>query len=314
VIPGEIAPARARGARAGLESRLHLSLRQTTRHRLLEVACRACGLYEHADRVERCGTWHVVYECVDCGRKVRRYFRCGDRLCPECARARADRLFREYAAECARPGLKHLVLTVPSTRHITRQTYAKLREQFTRLRHRKRFAAAWRGGFYSIEATYSPRYGWHIHIHVLLEGDYVPQAEIAAAWREETGGAEVVWIGAARNPRQVFKYILKPDDAVLRNPRLFGELVDAVKGSRLAQPFGTWSGNHRAEDAGDDGGEYDEGLRHADERLCSGAGGMVCPYCGSKRMWSEYWPADADVSGIPLLRRGDNGTGWILDG
>jgi len=182
------------------------------------------------------------------------------------------------------------------------------------LLHRKRFREAWRGGGYAIEITWNARYGWHVHLHSLVDGGYVPQAEIAAAWAEVTGDGRIVDIRAVRNPRQVFKYILKPNEDVLTQPDLFRELVDTIEGSRLFQPWGTWSGNHRPVDADD--GDLDDGPGRLDEGTpgLAGVDAMRCPYCGGRNYRSTVWREDVDVSHVPLLRRGDNGTGWVLDG
>ncbi|GAI61212.1 unnamed protein product, partial [marine sediment metagenome] len=100
------------------------------------------------------------------------------------------------------PSLKHLVLTLKNVPGLTWSSVDQVRQYFTRLRHRQLFKAAWRGGVYGIEFTWTGDKGWHIHIHALIDGDYIPQAVISRHWFEITGDSQVVWITRSKNSRQ----------------------------------------------------------------------------------------------------------------
>jgi hypothetical protein len=68
-----------------------------------------------------------------------------------------------------------------------------------------------RGGFYAIEPIHKGR-GWHVHIHAILDADYLPQAELSRLWHEITGDAYIVDI------RRVFS----PQGALNPNPKITG--------------------------------------------------------------------------------------------
>ena len=53
------------------------------------------------------------------------------------------------------------------------------------------YKEAWQGGLYAVEAVNKGR-GWHVHLHVLVEGGYVSQRLLAADWQELTGDSCIV--------------------------------------------------------------------------------------------------------------------------
>ena len=48
-----------------------------------------------------------------------------------------------------------------------------------------------------------------LHYHAFTYGPFIVQAVLSKAWKKITGDSEVVWIEAARSPRDVVDYILK---------------------------------------------------------------------------------------------------------
>lgn len=222
-----------------------------------------------AGHLFRCGHWKVRWTCRDCSTEWEDLWRCHLRVCPRCARDRGRRLFAEYGDLCDQPGLKHLVLTVPNVQHLTRGAISDLRSNFRRLRRRKRFRRAWRGGLYSIEMTFSRRTRWHVHIHVLIEGGYVPQAQIREAWEEICGGQRVVWIQASRNSREVLKYILKPGRDLLGDLGAIREFIEATRNNRLTHSWGSW---------------YSQGVRIEKRK-------PECPDCGSTDVAFDIVPS-----------------------
>ena len=229
----------------------------------------AAGYWKEAGDVRECGTKFVHYTCRDCEGVWESLWRCGVRVCPGCARRRARRLFELHKDLCGRPNLKHLVLTVPNVDHLSREVINELRGAFTKLRRRKAFRGAWRGGVYSIEFTFSQATRWHVHVHVLIDGRYLPQPYIKRVWGEITGGRRDVWIGMASNPRQVLKYILAPGSDLWREPAALRELMEATRGVHLTCGFGIWY--------------LVRGL--------SPRGELVCPFCGSRHISIEVVPS-----------------------
>jgi hypothetical protein len=170
--------------------------------------------------------------------------------------------------------VRHLVLTVRSVPRIDREYFVWLRRCFEKLRHRNVFKSV-EGGVYAIETTHSDA-GWHVHIHAVLIGGFIPHGELQRAWSEIVGDEAIVWIKLIPFGKGV-KYILA--DAVkgkewVFDSKLLAEYLLAVWGTRL---FATW------------GCVYGVDRDKADE------GGVVCPVCGSCAVsFYEYKVVSAD--------------------
>ncbi|MBA7584401.1 hypothetical protein ES708_26354 [subsurface metagenome] len=165
--------------------------------------------------------------------------------------------------------------------HLHWSSVTTIRRYFTRLRHRKLFRLAWRGGIYTIEFTYSLATGWHIHIHALIDGRYIPKAVISKHWLEITGDSEVTWISRSKNSRQVLKYILKPTLELLNDPVELDSFLTVTEGRHLVAGFGKWS-------------------RVTEKSLL---GVMRCPECGS----TNIKLCGRRVAGTPFVSRSPPG-------
>jgi hypothetical protein len=86
---------------------------------------------------------------------------------------------------------------------------------------------------------------WHPHLHLMVQGRYIDHNTLSRVWRACTGDSYIVDVRLARSENElaayVAKYVAKPAvDAIIDQPDLLDEFVLAIKGLRLAQPFGTW--------------------------------------------------------------------------
>ena len=210
------------------------------------------GLPSQAARVRSCHETFRIFECRDCKtHHDRETFpavpsSCSHRLCPHCAARRAAKFFEEHYEGLKRiKNPKLLTVTLKSVRRLSRKDFKRLTACFGRLRARKLFQWC-QGGIYGSEVTYNPAKGWHPHIHALIDAPYIPQAEIAAAWKEITGDSMVVDIrqvkrgkkGLMKAVEEVVKYPCKLDDFV-DDPALVKEYLDAVAGVNLIYGFGS---------------------------------------------------------------------------
>lgn len=223
-----------------------------------------------AERIRGCGTEGKRYKCRDCGWTWAVGDWCMHRLCPGCGSRRAGRLFEAHRHLTGRPNLKHLVLTFVNVQGLSWQYLEWVRGCFTRLRRRKLFRQSWVGGVYAIEFTYTKAKGWHVHIHALVDGRYVPQAVIAGVWRGITGSAEVVWIERAKSSRQVLKYILKPTMELLDSPDVLDNFLTVTEGRHFVSGWGKW-------------------YRVSERKLFRGD--LVCPKCQSPNVTFLGWVA-----------------------
>lgn len=202
----------------------------------------AVGSLDLADQLEACHTQKIYQICKGC-RKVSMYWNhCDNFFCPVCqpalARARA-RTIEWWAKQIAQP--KHVVLTTKNTEHVTSKQVKELKKNFTRLR-RSTFAKAWRGGCYSIECTNEGR-GWHLHIHALVDADWIDAKELAIKWgRITSGSGHIVKVKDVRQQSyllEVTKYAVKGSQLATWSGAEIDEFVRAFHGNRQFEVFGT---------------------------------------------------------------------------
>jgi len=122
----------------------------------------------------------------------------------------------------------------------------RLYASFTLLRRRHSWKTHVRGGCAFLEIKIGERDGlWHVHLHVLLDAAYWDQKEISADWHAVTGDSSIVHVKAYENHEMAAsyatKYVTKPaDSSVFADARKLDEFLLAMKGRKLALPFGTW--------------------------------------------------------------------------
>jgi hypothetical protein len=104
------------------------------------------------------------------------------------------------------------------------------------------------GGVAILETKVSEYDGlWHVHLHIITEGQFVDQRELSRAWHEITGDSSIVDVRAVRDHAKsiayICKYVSKPIDASLYgNDRALDEYILAISGRKTLATFGTWRG------------------------------------------------------------------------
>jgi hypothetical protein len=135
---------------------------------------------------------------------------------------------------------KFLTLTVPR-RSLARDDVTRLRNDFTRLRHRGLWKAT--GGVYQLEVgTLDDRGKCNMHIHAVIDSPWMSQKELSDAWRDITGGY-IVDIRQAKGDRALLRYMTKHLVKFASDVPLWAhDLVnDVLHDTRLVQGFGTLS-------------------------------------------------------------------------
>lgn len=198
--------------------------------------------------------------CAHCGEKKLITIRCKGRTCPECRRADFWRLMKGYdglADTMDEPKLA--TFTVPNMTRLTKHVFLTITRAFKKLFRRKFYRERVRGGLFALETTNHGN-GWHPHLHVLLDADYLAQRKLDADWKKLTGGMVDI---RARTPQNALPYLLKyvgkapdiyrtdhnlglkrycsPDECMERE----SEFNAAMKGIRSVQPFGTLYGKEK---------------------------------------------------------------------
>jgi hypothetical protein len=182
---------------------------------------------------------------------------CHDRFCTPCARRRAFKI-----QECVKMHIKgrrcrFMTLTLKGDKK------AKLSDTIDRLYTGFRYLRShpiWDGvdgGAAMLELKYNDKnHHWHPHLHILVEGRFLPQAELSDAWRSITKDSHIVDIRDARDDgaaSYVAKYATKPlSTSYCHIPELLDECIEAIKGRRMILTFGTWYGTRLTEIEGED--------------------------------------------------------------
>ena len=178
--------------------------------------------------------------CCHCGEKLPVKLSCGDRTCPECRLKWFGYHFKTLLdVVTAWPSVYFLTLTIKNIPDSAWGRYHVdlIRKNFSRFRSRFKQIA---GGFYVVQAT-NRGAGWHLHLHILYDGRYIPKDDISKAWAEITAGSFIVDIMRVDNPRVAVRYLLSD---FLQSPRIRPEDQEAFngvfRGSRIVQPFGKY--------------------------------------------------------------------------
>jgi hypothetical protein len=175
------------------------------------------------------------------------------------AREASDRI-REAVRSMDSP--RHLVLTAPASPAPLTVQLARLRKALRRLRASRLWKASQVGGAYSVEITRNPKTGrWHPHLHIVTDGTYTPQADLADQWGQALewaawdtspppGARVIVHISAVHSrasvARYIAKYICKPESIESWPPEAIREYAIAVHGLRSVATFGTLHGQSLA--------------------------------------------------------------------
>lgn len=183
-------------------------------------------------------SYSTIY-CAHCGRPHRVQLNCGDRTCPDCRKKWFGYHFQTLL-DCVSnwKAVYFLTLTIRNIEDAQwgRFQVDKLRKDFSLFRRRFRSID---GGFYVVQATNRGK-GWHLHLHILFDGHYLPKDAISKAWQEITGSF-VVQIETVNNPKKAVRYLLSD---FLQSPRIRPEdradYNGVFKGLRLVQPFGKY--------------------------------------------------------------------------
>jgi Replication protein len=186
-----------------------------------------------------------TFACKHCG-AVHAYValsRCSDRTCTQCRKKDFYRLLRAYkpfVAGLQAHDVRLVTLTLKNTT-VLEGTVDRLRKAWKKLVRRQPYRTIWRGGAYAIECVNKGQ-GWHVHLHVLVEGSYVVQQQLVQDWLALTGDSYIVDLRPCTHPEGALRYILK---YLLKAPTVEEgreEYNAVLKGKRLIQAWGSWYG------------------------------------------------------------------------
>jgi len=248
-----------------------LSAKQTAHHRNLALAikCDEAGLETYAEPLRMCTVTSGLFICSGCGNYSYHPNHCKSRLCAYCAPAKAKK-----RAKLVRYMLSHMVhpkfLTLTMARcDALKDGLSRIRKAFTRWRNWKQIKPMITGGYYQLEVVAKDD-GWHVHLHALIDGQFLPKNIIWTTWAKALGVKQVnVDISAASRgevAHEVAKYAAKAVQVKDWTPDQLAEFVAAMKNCRLSGTFGEWFN-----------AKVDE-LLHEDP-----PDPLKCPHCGKEK-------------------------------
>lgn len=171
---------------------------------------------------------------------------CRDRFCLPCQQARAQRLLRRMKPQLANRDLRFITLTLRRSADPLRQQLDHLTASFRRLRQSKLWTRTQTGGiaFTEVKRSRDGR-AWHPHLHIIAEGSYVRQQDLAKAWHKASSTSYIVDIRKVRDAAQaahyVTSYAAKPMSYACTNDAVaLDEAIAALHGKRLQFTYGAW--------------------------------------------------------------------------
>jgi Replication protein len=206
---------------------------------------RETGRATEARTLEDCHTQWTISICNSCNLVQKFPNRCENLFCPKCQpylSRKRRKAIEWWTREVKQP--KHVVLTVQNASDLTAAHVRQFKQWFRALR-RTKFAANWRGGFYSIEVTNEGR-GWHLHMHALIDATWIDQFALSEHWQRATAGfGRIVKVKDAREQNylnEVTKYAVKGSQLAAWRPDQIATFIDAFKGVRTFGVFGSLYG------------------------------------------------------------------------
>lgn len=199
-------------------------------------------------RFAGCGTAPIIFESADQpGTYKVGCNRCHDRFCLPCAQDRARLVLGNLCEQKPDGPIRFLTLTLKHSADPLREQIDRLYACFLKLRRWKFWRQAVTGGAAFCEVKVSKTDGhWHPHLHVMLQGRFLPQAQVREAWFEITGDSFVVDVRLAKGDVEVARYLTRYvtkgwSNSLLRDADKLRELMLAFVGRKMIMTFGGWS-------------------------------------------------------------------------
>lgn len=170
--------------------------------------------------------------------------RCRDRLCPLCSIQRG-REVRSRVLACVERwnSLRFVTLTLKASPASLEAQFARLDDAFTKLRRKEVWKDNVTAAVAVPEVTIGRHDQWHVHLHILCTGHFVPHEQLKASWHEVTGDSYIVHVESvhdrAHSARYVAGYIAGGNEVSKWAPHRIEEFATATHGRRMLRTYGT---------------------------------------------------------------------------
>lgn len=173
--------------------------------------------------------------------------KCHDRFCEACQREKRLKISRNLVNKMPDGRVRFVTLTLRSSNTPLKDQIDRMVKAFAKLRRGARLRKCFEGGIWFLEVTRNNKTClWHPHLHVLVQGDYIPLDLLRLEWHRCTGDSYIVDVRDIKHVNEVVGYVTKyaakavnvasiPDDESLT------EVMQVFQSQRMYQPFGSWT-------------------------------------------------------------------------
>ncbi len=229
------------------------------------------GETTYARALRECTVTEGLWICTNCASHQYHVNHCQQRLCAICSpKQAAKRSYRVWGITRAMTNPKWLTLTMERCPDLARGL-ADIRAAFGKWRRLKSISCRLTGGLYKIEAKPKSD-GWHVHLHAIVDGSYLPVALIWSTWarcvKQHHASARIKRIDGKVQARDFSKYAAKADDIAGWTTAQLLEFVHAWKNVRMWQTFGKYFNFKLTQEMNDPTPEPN-----------------ICSNCGSSENW-----------------------------
>lgn len=169
--------------------------------------------------------------------------RCRDRICPLCSIVRGrDVKSRVLACVERWHTCRFGTLTLKATSDSLTTRFEDMDRWFAALRKEPVWKDNVTHAIAIPEVTIGKQGQWHVHLHFLCAGDFIPWAQLKAAWKKVTGDSFIVDIQAVHDKQDAAKYvagyIAKASDMIAWSDSQIEEFATATHGRRMLRTYG----------------------------------------------------------------------------
>lgn len=223
------------------------------------------SLSKRGDRIDDCCAYPQV-AVTSKGKPALVLQCCKDQLCPRCQQHRGNEAARKIAGYVRQMNAPRLItLTLKHRKQPLKAELDRLHAAFRELRKQPIWHHKVKKGVYAIETTKNLQTArWHVHVHIICDGEYFDQKQLSNVWKKITGDSHVVHIEAVHDrdkaARYVATYVAKPANVEAWSHDAIREYAVALHGRRLLHTFGGLHGVAIDEREKDGGGDITEHL------------------------------------------------------
>lgn len=216
------------------------------RNRVIEALGKEEPSFKVIQRVQECGQFARVQKSKEENPRFRiRCDRCHHRFCPACSMEKSRLMSHALLKKIGEERVRFLTLTLKHRDEPLGRTTDRILRSFKELRRSKLWKRNVTSGIAFIEVKRST--GWHVHLHILITGHYLPFKDLREKWLEITGDSFIIDIRNVTRKGEIVnyvtKYVSKPlDRSVVLHAQSLREAIRELKGRRLVLTFGDWRG------------------------------------------------------------------------